>query len=170
MVLPLTEDSGILTLYLNELAPNVMPIAGLNIQAALEKSAELLEQATSRGSILLVTDQLNAGALYPLAEDASVSLLLVGISAQTTDKRLQVRAVEPVDRAGVQVFARAHGIELVEMTADSRDLQQVQRHVLRNFESSNAIHQPQREDGGYYLVFPLLLLLLLWFRKGMVLQ
>jgi Ca-activated chloride channel family protein len=170
VVLPLTEDSGILKLYLDELAPDVMPTPGLNIEVALKKSAELLEQTGSRGSILLVTDQLNAGALYPLGEDSSVSLLLVGVSAASSAERLQVRAVEPVDRAGVQTFTRSHGIELVEMTADSRDVQQVQGHVIQNFESSNAAHQSQREDGGYYFVFPLLLLLLLWFRKGMVLQ
>jgi len=158
VVLPLTEDSDILKLYLEELSPDIMPKPGINVEAALEKSAELLSSAGKSGSILLVSDLINREAVNRLPERVSVSLLWVGTHN------------DPADRVGAQVFAQNNAVELIDMTADDSDLKRLQRHITRQFETAISGQQSQREDGGYYFVFPLLLLLLLWFRKGMVLQ
>jgi len=174
LVLPLTEDSDILKLYLDELSPDIMPRPGLNITAALDKSAEVLASAGVGGSVLLVSDQVNHAASNPLAAGVSVSLLWVGMNAATSEERVLDAAVaasaNPVDRATALAFSQTQAVELIDMSADDSDIHRLQRRITRQFESAANAQHRQREDGGYYFIFPLLLLLLLWFRKGMVLQ
>jgi len=174
VVLPLTGDSDILKLYLDELSPDIMPRPGLNIEAALGKSAELLASAGVGGSVLLVSDQVNHAASNPLAAGVSVSLLWVGMNAATSEERVLDAAVaasaNPVDRATALAFSQTQAVELIDMSADDSDIHRLQRRITRQFESAANAQHRQREDGGYYFIFPLLLLLLLWFRKGMVLQ
>lgn len=173
VVLPLTEDSEILRFYLNELSPDIMPKAGLNVEAALAKAAELLVSSGAKGSVLLVSDRVNNGAANPLLETVPVNFLLVGMQAATAEESV-LASVEPdatlENRAAAQMFAQTQAVSLTDMTADNSDLQRLQRRTTRQFEVSEAGQESQREDAGYYFVFPLLLLLLLWFRKGMVLQ
>jgi len=174
VVLPLTEDSDILKLYLDELSPDIMPRPGLNIEAALGASAELLASAGMAGSVLLVSDKVNHTAANPLAAGVSVSLLWVGMNAATREERVLGAAVaasaDPVDRAAALAFSQTQAVELIDMSADHSDLKRLQRRITHQFESAANAQHRQREDGGYYFIFPLLLLLLLWFRKGMVLQ
>ncbi len=175
VVLPLTEDSDILSLYLNELAPNVMPTAGLNIERALQRAGELLTDAgftQGGGSVVLIGDQVDSQSINPLNSNVAVSLLLVGPSGATAEDQLQISANnEFVDVAAVQSFTQQQGINLIRMSADESDMTQLQRRIVRNFETRlQADQQAQREDAGYYLLFPIALLMLLWFRRGMVLQ
>ncbi|BFM14025.1 hypothetical protein R50073_02080 [Maricurvus nonylphenolicus] len=171
VVLPLTEDVDILKLYLDGLAPDVMPEPGLNIQAALQAAGDLLNRDGKRGSIVLVGDQLDSTSVNPLDEQQSISLLLVGPSAATAEEALQSRSASHVDVAEVKDFAERENIHWVAMTADESDVSQLQRRIIRQFESQQRDDEKaQREDAGYYLLFPLTLIMLLWFRRGMVLQ
>lgn len=175
VVLPLTEDSDILSLYLNELAPNVMPTAGLNVERALQRAGDLLIDAGFKqggGSVVLIGDQVDSQSINPLRSTVAVSLLLVGPSGASAEDKLQSSAGgEFVDVDAVQSFTQQQGINLIRMSADESDMAQLQRRIVRNFETRlQADQQAQREDAGYYLVFPIALLMLLWFRRGMVLQ
>jgi len=173
VVLPLTEDSDILKFYLNELSPNIMPQPGISVEAALDKSAELLASAGVNGSILLVSDRVNSGATNPLSESVPVNFLWVGVqTAAAEDYPLVTTGAGDFaqERAAANIFAQNQAVTLTDMSADDSDLKQLQRRITRQFEVSVIGNKFQPEDGGYYFVFPLLLLLLLWFRKGMVLQ
>ncbi len=175
VVLPLTEDSDILSLYLNELAPDVMPEAGLNLQRALQRAGELLANAgfaQGGGSVVLVGDQIDSQSINPLSSSVAVSLLLVGPSGASGEDYMQSSTSgEFVDVAAVHTFAQQQGIQVIPMSADESDMAQLQRRIVRNFESRlQPDQQAQPEDAGYYLLFPITLLMLLWFRPGMVLQ
>lgn len=171
VVLPLTEDVDILKLYLDELAPDVMPEPGLNIQRALEVAGQVLSRADKRGTIVLVGDQVDSTSVNPLGNQQAISLLLVGPSAATTEERIQAQQVAPVDVAAVKDFANREHIDWVAMTADESDVAQLQRRIVRQFESQRQEDENAlREDAGYFLLFPLTLIMLLWFRRGMVLQ
>lgn len=178
VVLPLTEDVDILKLYLDELTPDVMPKPGLNVQAALQTAGDLLAGYGKRGSIILVGDQIDHTSVNPLDAQQPISLLLVGPSAATAEDTLQRHDSHYVDTAAVEAFAQREKIHWVAMTADESDISQLQRRIVRQFEAlsgenkalSDDDSKTHREDAGYYLLFPLTLLMLLWFRRGMVLQ
>lgn len=176
VVLPLTEDEHILSLYLEELQPDVMPQPGLDTQAALRLAGSLLAGQVGRsgsavGSVLLVTDRVEPHARNPNPEGPSVNLLLLGPSAATAED-LQIAGAEAVvDIPGVTAFCQRESINLVTMTADNGDLVRIQRLVRRAFVSRDLPDaHSQYEDAGYHLLIPFGLLLLIWFRKGMVLQ
>lgn len=63
-VAPLTEDSANLVLFLDSLAPDVMPVDGSRSDRAIDVSAKLLKQAGfDRGDILLLTDHADTAAM-----------------------------------------------------------------------------------------------------------
>src|SRR5690606_7587138 len=62
-VAPLTDDAGNVALFLDALAPEIMPVDGQNAGRALAWSAGLLQQAGAHdGDILLLSDRADAAA------------------------------------------------------------------------------------------------------------
>jgi Ca-activated chloride channel family protein len=77
----------------------------------------------------------------------------------------------PVDRAGLRAAASAAGGTLVTSAVDDSDIadlnRRVQRHLVNAIESDENL---QWRDAGYFLVWPLALIALLWFRRGWTVQ
>lgn len=87
VVTPLTDDSRTLIAMLPALAPEIMPVQGNNLSAAVRKAAELLARAgIPRGRLLVATDafpesQHEAVAKQLEESGLSLSLLAVGTAA-----------------------------------------------------------------------------------------
>jgi Ca-activated chloride channel family protein len=77
----------------------------------------------------------------------------------------------PVDRAGLRAAASAGGGMLFTSAVDDSDIadlnRRVQRHLVNAIESDENL---QWRDAGYFLVWPLALIALLWFRRGWTVQ
>lgn len=159
-VLPLTEDVDILKTYLQDLEPNVVPRAGNRPDNALAKAAEVL--ADAGGSVVLVGDSLEDFLApqinwNPLPSRVNVSFL----------------AVAPVldDQAVMRKTLHSAGIDMVNITIDDADTNRLLETVERHWQSQLSQRgDVQWRDAGYYLVWPLLLIALVWYRRGMVLQ
>ena len=55
---PLTNDTKTIAALLDDLTPDIMPVDGLNLQAALEEAATLIQQSGSKtGDILVLTGE-----------------------------------------------------------------------------------------------------------------
>ena len=68
-VAPLTEDAANIALFLDVLAPDMMPVDGQRADRAIAIAMRLLEQAGfDRGDILLLTDHADAAAQAYAAE------------------------------------------------------------------------------------------------------
>ncbi len=160
-VLPLTEDANVLRLYLQSLQPDVIPKLGNRPDKVLVKAEEVLRGRG--GAVVLVGDDL--GGFSPLerywnaaAEDVSVNFL----SLQTLPDGERRQLSLDLDRVG---------IDTVFGTLDESDVTTLVAGMQRRWRSQ----LQQREDvqwldAGYYLVWPLLLLTALFFRRGMVLR
>ncbi len=63
-VAPLTDDAANVALFLDALAPDIMPVDGQRAERAIDAAAQLLRQAGfQRGEILLLTDRAEPRAL-----------------------------------------------------------------------------------------------------------
>nr|WP_279537166.1 VWA domain-containing protein [Aestuariicella hydrocarbonica] len=161
-VLPLTEDTGVLKYYLQDLQPEVLPVEGNRPDLALQKSAQLLRG--QGGSVVLVTDSLDG--FVPLQRDWNP----FADRGQPEQAAVQVMALLLVPDPGVADQLAAAEIERVTVTADDSDLQSLSGKMDRQWQQQlQADDSLQWRDNGYYLLWPLLLVAMLWFRRGMVL-
>ena len=71
-VSPLTDDVQTINAQLPALTPDIMPVQGNNLRAALQESIDLLLQAEhSTGDILLITDDVNGADDLELFKEAA---------------------------------------------------------------------------------------------------
>ncbi|MEF1341369.1 hypothetical protein REH81_32175, partial [Vibrio rotiferianus] len=75
----------------------------------------------------------------------------------------------PVDLGSLNNLASATGGRLVEVTVDNSDIEKLNRFVERNMQLNGESSMPWK-DMGYQLSFPIALIMMLWFRKGWLVQ
>lgn len=171
-VAPLTEDMANVALYLDALAPTVMPRDGQRAERALQAAVLLLQQSGARsGDILLLTDRVDGGddraAGSARAQGFRVSVLGLGTPTGAAYRSgdgqiLQAR----LEEAPLRALATAGGGRYARIANDDADLKALG--VL-----TPTISADDRRDGdglawrdeGFWLLPPLLLLSLWAFRR-----
>jgi Ca-activated chloride channel homolog len=181
LVLPLTDDATVLELYLASLETELMPVAGKDAARALRLAEDMLAQETAAGTILFVTDGIgekDAPAFEEHRQGSRDQVLvlavgtsqggpvLVGREGFLTDAQGR-RVVSSLDRKGLEALEARAGVYVVGATADRSDVGKLQRRVSTHLKSVQAVDERVPwEDYGYYLLFAMLPVSLLWFRKG----
>lgn len=161
VAMPLTKDNQVIFPYLSALNPDIMPLAGKAPQTALPLLTQQIE-ANKGNSILLVTDGVDANAVneferYFETQPYQLLILAIGNSNVTVDS--------PMDLASLRTLATKTNGKLIEMSIDETDVTQLNRQIER-FMLINSDSSMPWQDEGYRLLYPLVLLMLLWFRKG----
>jgi Ca-activated chloride channel family protein len=184
MVMPLTDDKAVLEMYLMALETVLMPVRGKEPAKALELAQQMLERDEVPGSILFVTDGISQDHLAPFVDHQQQSrdaLLVLGVGTSqggpvrsgdsfTTDSAGR-RVTATLDRKGLEALSRDAGAFVATVTLDDRDVNSIQRRIQSHLEAVREEDETARwRDFGYYLVYPVTLLGLLWFRKGWTVQ
>lgn len=171
-VAPLTPDRANVALYLDALAPEVMPRDGQRPDRAIEAAVLLLQQSGAKGGdILLLTDRADdsarAAASAAAAQNMHVSVLGLGTPAgaayRTRDGQIDNARLEP---DGLRAVADAGGGRYVGIADQDADLQALG--VLTPRTGSGESRQGQGvawRDEGFWLLPPLMLLSLWAFRR-----
>jgi len=175
MVLPLTEDPDLLKPFLNGLTPGIMPVKGNDASLALNLAHDILTTDETPGSILFVTDDISETVLPAFAQyqqrDGGYSMvaLIVGTekggNLQLEDGRLI--GGPGIDKRRINQWQRSTGIRIVDFDTGEGDLRQISRIVASNLQASK--DQDERSewlDQGWWLLWPVLLLMLISFRRG----
>lgn len=173
-VAPLTDDSANLALFLDALAPEVMPMDGSRSDRAIDASAKLLTQAGfDRGDILLLTDHADAEAIRAAQRAARagyrVTVLGLGSAAGAAYRAAgSVIAQARLDEPSLRALARTTGGGYATATTDDSDLRALG--VLDPQQAAGAATRGEKgrswQDEGYWLLPPLMLLALFAFRRG----
>lgn len=125
-VTPLTTDTATINSQLEALTTDIMPSPGSNTTLAVEKSVELLRQASlAQGHILLVTDGADgdsAGQATGALGDYRLSVLALGTEAGAPIPLPGGGFVK--DRGGAIVVARLDASALMAMAADGHGIYQ----------------------------------------------
>lgn len=173
-VAPLTDDAANVALFLDALEPEVMPVDGQQADRAIAWSARLLQQAGfEHGEILVLSDHADT-ATDNAARAASrhgfrVSALGLGTASGAPYRDGEGRILHArLDAGSLRALATAGGGDYQGLTADDSDLRALG--VLDPGEAGASARRGEKglawQDGGYWLLPPLMLLALLAFRRG----
>ncbi|WDE96207.1 VWA domain-containing protein [Lentisphaera profundi] len=168
IVLPLTEDHRIISSFASELDPSIMPKEGSALPDALKLADKILKQGSIPGSVLLITDAITKQEQENISSSQFSFAVQVYASAGPAGTKVPIDSpiVQALDiKALNQLASRLRG-SLVHMTVDKSDLVQLDTKIENSMQASLKEGGERWQDSGYYLVPFLLLLSLMWFRKG----
>ncbi|KYH01813.1 VWA domain-containing protein [Bradyrhizobium sp. DOA1] len=147
LVMPLTDDRAVIEPFLAALSPTLMPSDGDNVPGAVRVASQALADEPVAGTILLVAD----------AVDKNGSAASVEAAGRNTLAALALTPFPPTWKAG----------EVVSVSVDGADIQRLERRIETHFQAAQGDTFGARwRDEGFWLLAPLALLTLLWFRKG----
>ena len=162
-ILPLTNDHDILANYMASVRSNMMPRSGKFAEYALRSVDIALADTRQAASVLLVTDGLGSDSAIQIESwfnNRPHELIIYAIGSEDP---LQSNA--PLARRQLKALANQVNGILIDDTVDAQDMAAVARALNDAYIIVDDQALPW-EDGGYLLVFPALLLSLLWFRRG----
>jgi len=167
LAVPLTKDTQLFTPILNALTPAVMPRSGKYPEQALavidQQLSEQAEQVNS-ATIVLVTDGVGSAVAaryraFMARDDIAVQLLILGVG--NTERGSDI----PFDETSLMQLATSTGGDYNTISNDNADINWLLRGISQHIELNGESAQPWK-DMSYPLVFILIFLFLLWFRKG----
>jgi len=181
MVLPLTEDPSLMELFLASLSTDLMPSQGKNSAGALNAIDELLEREEAPGTILFVTDGIEAEdfpAFVRHQESSTDQIMMLGIGTskggpiRTGKNRFLTdsaghRVISRMDVEGFEQLRKEAGVLVTTASLDNRDVEWIQDRAQTHLQ---LVQQQEAEerwiDSGYFLTIPVVFLIALWFRRG----
>jgi Ca-activated chloride channel family protein len=173
-VAPLTDDVANIAVFLDSLAPDIMPVDGSRADRAIDWSSSLLHNGGfDRGDILLLTDHADADARRAASAAARagyrVSALGLGTERgaayRDLDGRFDTARLQP---ASLQALASAGSGGYAALQPDDGDLRSLGVLDPAGTDSA-AVHGAKAgvwRDQGYWLLLPLMVLALFAFRRG----
>jgi len=156
LVLPFTEDHAIVTTFAEALNPKIMPLEGENIKEAL-----LLAQKTlgkEAGTIIVMSDSLSPSSVNLAKRE--------GLKEGTKVLFWQMASSALSNEADFKSAASLLDGDFVAYAGDESDVAVVSAMIDRNFKSGAQGEKSRYEDGGYWLIPLIFLLLLPWAGQG----
>jgi len=173
-VAPLTDDGANIILFLDALAPEIMPQDGQRADRALQWAQNLLQQSgATQGEIVLLTAQADNRARRQAANTHkagyTVSVLALGTEQGAAYRNHSGRLFHSQrDSNALKAVATAGGGKYQPLTANDADLNALGllQPSIRSATGQEAAkrHVQLWEDEGYWLLLPLLVLVLPAFR------
>ncbi|MDW2186484.1 VWA domain-containing protein [Vibrio sp. 1733] len=165
VAMPITQDSKVFDPFLAAITPEIMPVQGKLAEKALPLIDQQL-QGQPVSTVLLVSDGVNPATIeqYQAYFSGKPYQLLI-LAAGNAD----IVSNNPMDLDSLQKLASQTNGRLVEVTVDNSDIEQLNRYVERNMQLNGESSMPWK-DMGYQLLFPIALIMMLWFRKGWLVQ
>ena len=146
LVMPMTDDRAVIEPFLAALTPALMPVQGNNATAAAALAANLMAKESVAGTILLVADSVNDEAAVRRSAGRN-NVLVLGMTPPERQQGLPSTAVR--------------------LSVDGADIRSLERRIETSYQSAqSAAFGTRWRDEGYWLVLPVALLGLLWFRRG----
>ena len=187
MVSPLTQDSNTIKAMLPALDPYIMPTGGSNLVRLAEQAVALFEQSNSQPrQLLLVTDGVESQDIETVSQllhTHNIQLSILAVGTEQGAPLVQPNGQFFKDSKGnvimpnleideLQQLAHTSGGEIRMLSNTDADINALLNNarVTEKFtQQSQDVEFDQWVDNGFYLLIPLALLSLLFFRKGLIL-
>ncbi len=170
LTMPLTVDPKIIDMFSQALNPKIMPEKGDAAAEALELGALLLSKAEIPGSILLIADHINQNQLQKIKAFHEKSKISVHIYAIAADPGITVPANSPpapaLNMEALKKATTAAGASLTIVSPDDRDVQKLARRIESTLSTAKQNQGERWQDTGYWFLPILLILGLVFFRRG----
>jgi len=162
-VLTLTADRDILDQYLAAITPGIMPRPGKFPEYALPEIDRVLADSVAPATVVMFADGTGADSEQAFSAyfgDHPHQLLVVGVGS------LDVPEGEiTLERDALRDLASGASGSYADLTIDDADMRRVNRRIESHYVIRDDSALPWL-DSGYPLVFPAMVLFLMWFRKG----
>ena len=170
-VLPLTDDVQLLEIYLESLAPDLMPEDGDAPDRALWLAGQMLAKESATGTVVFMTDGIDHTLEQVFADFSNDSGDQVMLWSFGTEQGGPIKGSNTLavgaDDAGLRTIARASGGTFIKSTVDDSDVGRVTDGIRTHLVSAIEDDENLRwHDAGYYFVWPLAFLALIWSRRG----
>ncbi len=175
-VIPLTNDLDVLNNFLDAIVIDIMPRRGKFPEKALPIAQTLLDDspvwARVPGTVLMMGDGLSPRSLEDFSvffKDHAHQLLVWGVGSEGAEPDKIDSAFMPLESTVLKALARRSGGYYQKLTLDKDDVKNINRRINNSIIIVEDQNRPWM-DAGYYLIFPIALMMLLWFRKGWTLR
>lgn len=188
VVTPLTDDTETIALMLKAISPDIMPVQGSRVDIALMKSQDLLKQAGYvSGDVILISDGVNLTKAQDAAEKLQANRITTSVLAVGTKDGAPIPSAQGFvkDKSGNIVVPKLQIAELrqlvtagdgrfAQISGDSSDIDYIMPTQIENGDKKvnnqdDAYETEKYIDEGPWLTLLLLPLIVLLFRKGMLL-
>jgi Ca-activated chloride channel family protein len=158
LVLPPTADAEVVRTMARALSPQIMPQQGDRLADAVALARQILADDRHGGSIVILADTA--------APDQLQALRAMPASQRPTTLLLATLPPAKIE-AALTDAAKTLNADLVRVTPDRGDVESIARQLARTDRLTDVTGQGERwQDAGYWLVVPLVLLVLAAFRRG----
>ncbi len=174
-VIPLSDDPDVVKNFLNAISSSMMPRQGKFPEKALPLAMEMLADSPVPGTILLLGDGVSPQTRPQFKQYFDLQphqLLILGVGLELSDSDQppdQRVVVTPLEVQALQQLAADAGGYYQALSLDQSDVSRLNRRINNYLVIVDDGSLPWL-DAGYYLLYPLALLFLLWFRKGWTLH
>lgn len=178
-VVPFTKDYPVISYQMEALRPDIMPLMGTNLDAALDLADSMLLRIEAPSSVLLLTDKIDLGDINRIRLSARTSRIEVMILSTPRGSTIPIDNRVLKDGKGETVvvgfepallgeLGQIPGVNIVTVTLDDSDVKILAMNIRKNLEFIEDHEQAESlwKDSGYWILLPILLLSLLWFRRG----
>ncbi|WOH38634.1 VWA domain-containing protein [Thalassotalea fonticola] len=172
VAMPITQDKEMIRHFLDVLDSSIMPASGKVPQSVLPAAETLLAQVKAPSSILLLTDQTNQLAVNGFKNllTGTPHQMVVWAIGENPDSGLaSSTGLSASDLSLLEELANAGNGNMVPFTHNSDDVEMVLRSLNNTLQNVDDNSLPWF-DAGYLLLFLLIPLQALWFRKGWTMQ
>ena len=176
-VIPLTNDPDIIRQFLAALDSRMMPKPGKFPEAVIPLADQMLRDASAPGTLLMIGDGVGPNSAEQFDRyfsDAPYQLLVLGIGltelseGQLADQQFGGAHLALQDNALKELASAANG-SYQRTSADKSDVQRINRLIDHHLAAVGDSDLPW-VDAGYFLLYPISLMFLLWFRQGWTLN
>jgi len=187
VVSPLSDDANTIAAFVESLDPSIMPAQGSRLDLAIEQGVDLLSQAgVDQGHLVLITDSEVGAQAINAATNASADGHRLSVVGVGTTKGAPLRGddgrflqdssgaivVPQLKTDALSTLARSGGGEFTVLLNNDEDIQKINRvqkkiAVAGNTAEKDVTNEYWIEYGPYVVVI-LLLLSLLFFRRGVI--
>jgi Ca-activated chloride channel family protein len=172
VAMPVTKDQDLTRYFLDVLDASLLPDKESKPASVLAPTLSLISQAKAPSTVLILTDKTNEDAIEKFAKafEQQQHQVIVWAMGENPQSGGNGSAGISESQLGLlsQLAQTGHG-EMIPFTHDASDVEAVNRAIQNNLfaVSDNALPWL---DAGYWLLFLLLPIQLMWFRKGWTLQ
>ncbi|WP_394494921.1 VWA domain-containing protein [Shewanella sp. ENK2] len=171
-VMPITNDSKMIKQFLDSLSFKIMPNSGKQPQTVLPIANGLLEATQTPGTILFITDGTSDNAFSAFDtyfSEAQHQLVVWAIGRDNASSLESGSTIIPMQQERLETLTDKAGGRIVILTDDKQDIEKVNGYINNNLVISEDESRPWL-DAGYWLVYIIAAIYLLWFRRGWTLQ
>lgn len=171
-VIPLTTDPDVVNNFLSAIVTEMMPRKGKFPEKALPLAEKMLRNSKVPGTVLMIGDGVSPNTEEDFSQYFSSQdhqLLVLGVGSEPTVKRGVENALIPLESAALRKIAKNNSGYYQPLTRDKEDVENLNRRISSYFVIVDDGSRPW-VDAGYYLLYPIAMAFLLWFRIGWTLH